>query len=89
MSTVAFSSLKKIFNLPIIGIFPDIKTAEKKTKNKIIGLIATENTINSKYTQKLIHEKSFFNTIKIIKPLEITLSINNILKPFLNHSIII
>ncbi|QCI24056.1 glutamate racemase [Buchnera aphidicola (Macrosiphoniella sanborni)] len=65
-STIALSILKKKFNFPIIGILPAIKNAEKITKNKIIGLIATQATINSIYTKKLIHETSSFNTIKII-----------------------
>jgi len=66
ISTVALSILREKFDIPIFGIFPHIKAAEKITKNKIIGLIATKATINSSYTQKIIYEYSCSNTIKII-----------------------
>jgi len=66
VSTVALSTLRKKFNFPIIGIFPRIKAAEKITKNKIIGLIATKRTINSSYTQNIIYKKSSCNIIKVI-----------------------
>ncbi|QCI17927.1 glutamate racemase [Buchnera aphidicola (Acyrthosiphon lactucae)] len=66
VSTVALSVLRNIFNFPIIGIFPSIKSAKKITKNKIIGLIATKATINSFYTKKIICKNSSSNTLKII-----------------------
>ncbi|WAI18312.1 MAG: glutamate racemase [Buchnera aphidicola (Acyrthosiphon caraganae)] len=66
VSTVALSILRNKFKFPIIGIFPDIKTASKITKNKIIGLIATKTTINSYYTKKIIYKNSFSNTIQVI-----------------------
>lgn len=73
VSTVSLSFLKKTLDLPIIGIFPDIKTAEKITKNNIIGLIATKTTIHSEYIQKLIYKKSCNNTIKIISTNQLAL----------------
>ncbi|QCI22379.1 glutamate racemase [Buchnera aphidicola] len=65
-STTSLFALRKKFNFPIIGILPDIKSAENITKNNIIGLIATKATINSSYIQKIIHKKSINKTIKII-----------------------
>lgn len=66
LSTIAISALRKRFHLPIIGVFPAIKDAEKITKNKIIGLIATKATINSSYTRKIIYKKYSSNIIKTI-----------------------
>ncbi|ANZ22734.1 glutamate racemase [Buchnera aphidicola (Diuraphis noxia)] len=65
-STNTLSILKKQFNFPIIGIFPEIKFAQRITKNNIIGLIATKATINSDYIQKIIQKKPTNVTIKII-----------------------
>ncbi|WP_261979168.1 glutamate racemase [Buchnera aphidicola] len=97
-SVTSLLTLKKFFKFPIIGIVPDIKKATKKTKNKIIGLLATKTTINNNYVQNLI--LSFFPKI-IIKTLcnkklvilaekklkynfTDTKVINNILKPWYN-----
>ncbi|AEO08321.1 glutamate racemase [Buchnera aphidicola] len=101
VSTVSVSFLKKKFNLPIIGIFPDIKTAEKITKNNIIGLIATRTTIHSEYIQKLIYQKSFNNIIQIISTNQLALiaekkirkipfaqkDLKSIFKPWINLNI--
>lgn len=65
-STISLSILKKIFNIPIIGILPNLNTAIKITKNKIIGLIATEATINSSYIKKITYQYSLQKSIKII-----------------------
>lgn len=65
-STVALSILRKTFNFPIIGIFPDIKHAEKISQNKIIGLIATQATINSSYIKKRTNKKNPNKNIQII-----------------------
>ncbi|CAL4325911.1 glutamate racemase [Buchnera aphidicola] len=65
-STISLSILRKFFNIPIIGVLPTLNTAIKTTKNKIIGLIATEGTINSTYIKKMIYQSSFRYNIKII-----------------------
>ncbi len=62
-SIICLKYLKKKFSIPIIGIFPNIKKAIKKTKNNIILLLATYITINSNYINKIIKKKK----IKIIK----------------------
>ncbi|WP_284443176.1 glutamate racemase [Buchnera aphidicola] len=100
VSTIALSILRNKFNFPIIGIFPAIDTAEKITKNKIIGLIATKATINSFYTKNKIHKNSS-NTIKIISTNKLAsiaekkirgttvsqIQLKNIFKPWTNLSI--
>lgn len=64
-STAILPLLKNKFFFPIIGVVPNIKKAVKVTKNKIIGLLATEGTIKREYTNKLI--KVFANNCKVIK----------------------
>ncbi|CAL4326606.1 glutamate racemase [Buchnera aphidicola] len=64
-STIGLSILRKKFTFPIIGIFPDIKSAKQLTKNKIIGLIATRATIHSYYTKNIVYHNDD-NFIKII-----------------------
>ncbi|QJC32596.1 glutamate racemase [Enterobacteriaceae endosymbiont of Donacia dentata] len=68
-NTASVSSLPKIrkyFNFPIIGIIPDINLAIKKTKNNVIGFLATKTTLKNLKIKKKIN---FFNnkfTIKTI-----------------------
>jgi len=98
LSTLALSDLRKTFNFPIMGIFPAIKDAEKITKNKIIGLIATKATINSSYIRNIIYKKSGGNIIKTIGTNKLALmaekkirgikvskiELKNIFKPWVN-----
>ncbi|MEH6454674.1 MAG: aspartate/glutamate racemase family protein, partial [Psychromonas sp.] len=44
-STVALSSLRASFSIPIVGVVPAIKPAAQITKNNVIGLLATPATI--------------------------------------------
>ncbi|CEN32019.1 Glutamate racemase [Candidatus Westeberhardia cardiocondylae] len=62
-SVVACSELKKIFSFPIIGIVPDVKLAVMLSRNKIIGLLSTNVTINSMYMRNLIKKFSGMNLI--------------------------
>lgn len=65
ISVTALSSLRQKFpDLPIVGTVPAIKLAAKVTKNKIIGLLATNATVNHPYCQKLI--KDFASDCKVI-----------------------
>lgn len=67
-NTITVSCIDKLRldfqNLPIIGIVPVIKTAASISKNKIIGVLSTKTTAESKYQKKLI--KNFANGCKII-----------------------
>lgn len=57
MSVTALDSLRKSFpSLPIIGTVPAIKLAAKVSKNKNIGLLATNATVSNPYCRKLIDE---------------------------------
>ena len=54
-SALALSELEEEINIPIIGVVkPGAKVAAKATKNKKIGVIATESTIQSKMYQNFI-----------------------------------
>lgn len=54
-SAYALETIQQEFDLPIVGVVkPGAKTAAQATKNKRIGIIGTEGTINSKmYTEYL------------------------------------
>lgn len=57
ISVTALKSLREKFpNLPIVGTVPAIKLARKITKNKKIGFLATNATVNNPYSQKLIQD---------------------------------
>ncbi|QJC37445.1 glutamate racemase [Enterobacteriaceae endosymbiont of Donacia thalassina] len=68
-NTASVSSLPNIrnyFNFPIIGVTPAIDLAIKKTKNNVIGLLATHTTIkNNKIKEKINFLKKKYE-IKII-----------------------
>jgi len=54
-SAVALKMLQESFDVPIIGVIrPGASAAVKATKNKKIGIIGTEGTINSKAYEKEI-----------------------------------
>jgi glutamate racemase len=56
-SSVAIPSLKKITNIPLIGVIkPGSKAALEKTKNNKIGVIGTFGTIESDAYKKQIHQ---------------------------------
>lgn len=57
ISVTALSQLRMLFPaLPLIGTVPAIKLAAKVTKNKKIGLLATNATVQHPYCQKLIED---------------------------------
>jgi len=57
-SAVALKTIQKHTNIPIIDVIsPCVKEAVKLTKNKAIGIIGTQTTINSKaYDKQIIKE---------------------------------
>jgi glutamate racemase len=56
-SAVALNSLKKMFEIPIIGVVePAIESALLATKSNVIGIIGTRTTINSKAYPNRIKE---------------------------------
>lgn len=55
-STIALEALREQFNVPFIGVVPAIKPAALQTLTGSIGLLATEATVNRKYTDALIQK---------------------------------
>ncbi len=57
ISVTALDSLRSIFTeLPIVGTVPAIKLAANVTRNKRIGFLATNASVRSPYSQKLIDD---------------------------------
>jgi len=55
-TSVALSKIKQKINIPVIGVIqPGAESACKKSKNKKIGVIGTNTTINSEVYTKHIH----------------------------------
>lgn len=54
ISVAALKHLRDSFSVPFVGTVPAIKLAAEKTKNKKIGLLATERTVCDPYTDSLI-----------------------------------
>lgn len=55
-SVITLSSLREKYGIPFIGVVPAVKPAAEYTKNGRIGLLATEATVRSVYTDNLIKE---------------------------------
>lgn len=57
ISVTALEELRKTFSgTPFVGTVPAIRLACRITKNKKIGLLATNGTVNHPYTQKLMED---------------------------------
>ncbi len=57
MSVTALDALRKQFpEIPFIGTVPAIKLAAEQTRNHIIGLLATNRTVQDPYTDNLIRK---------------------------------
>lgn len=55
-STVALPSLRKIYDLPLVGVVPAIKPAAELSETGHIALLATPATVSRDYTRKLIED---------------------------------
>jgi glutamate racemase len=55
-STLALPALREVFDIPIVGVVPAIKTAALHSKNKHIALLATPATIDRPYIDQLIKD---------------------------------
>jgi len=65
ISTIALKSIRDSVSCPIVGVVPAIKPAAQLSKSKIIGLLATETTINQAYIDQL--EKDFAAHCQLIR----------------------
>jgi glutamate racemase len=53
-TTNAIQELRAKYNVPFIGIEPAIKPAVTHSKTQIIGILATQGTLNSELLIKLL-----------------------------------
>ncbi|MCJ7462396.1 MAG: glutamate racemase, partial [Candidatus Baumannia cicadellinicola] len=68
-SILALKALRQYFFYPIIGVLPAIKLATTITNSKVIGLLATTATINSKYiTNSINNYKKSYKIISLKAP---------------------
>ena len=54
-SVVALQDLRRRFDFPIVGVVPAVKPGAQASKNHILGILATDRTIQDPYIQNLIH----------------------------------
>lgn len=52
-STIALPALRQRLSIPVVGVVPAIKPAALLSKNKVIGLLATQGTVNRDYVSQL------------------------------------
>jgi glutamate racemase len=100
-SAFALAVLKKTFEVPVIGVIePGVKAALAASKNKRIGIIGTEGTVNSSSYPKEINKISRSNVYQQACPLLVPLVeegwnsgavadsiVKKYLKPLLNKKI--
>ena len=55
-STLALPELRERLQRPVVGVVPAVKPAAAASQSGTIALIATEGTVNRKYTRELIDE---------------------------------
>jgi glutamate racemase len=55
-STLVLNSLRKAFKPPFIGVVPAVKPAAHLTQTGVIGVLATQGTVQRPYTTQLIKE---------------------------------
>jgi len=65
VSTALLPMLRERFDVPFVGVVPAIKPAAFLSKNKILGLLATEATISRNYTDDLIAD--FASDCRVVK----------------------
>ncbi|WP_193164417.1 glutamate racemase [Microbulbifer hainanensis] len=55
-STLALPQLREALTQPVVGVVPAVKPAAAASRTGTIALIATEGTVNRKYTRELIEQ---------------------------------
>lgn len=56
MSVAALETLRSRFPIPFVGTVPAVKLAAARSKNRKIGLLATDRTVVDPYTDELIRK---------------------------------
>lgn len=55
-SVTALDSVRKLVDIPVVGVVPAVKPAAQYSSNKRIGILATERTVNGHYLEGLIED---------------------------------
>src|SRR5690606_19709476 len=55
-STIVLEHLRKMSDIPFVGVVPAVKPAAQLTQTGVIGLLATPATVNRDYTLSLIDQ---------------------------------
>lgn len=55
-SVVALDAIRRRYTFPVVGVVPAVKTAARLSRNKVIGVLATQRTISGPYLKNLIEE---------------------------------
>ena len=63
-STVALPALRQMLEVPVVGVVPAIKPAARISQKKVIGLLATQGTVQRQYTANLARQ--FASDCKLI-----------------------
>lgn len=53
-STLALPTLRQRLTIPVVGVVPAIKPAAAISQSRVIGLLATNGTVQRQYTEQLI-----------------------------------
>jgi glutamate racemase len=62
-STVALDAIRQQTQTPVVGVVPAIKPAAVMSETGVIGVLATEGTVNRRYTHQLIQEFAQSRTV--------------------------
>lgn len=55
-STTALPAIRRVLDIPVIGVVPAIKPAAQLSKTKAIGVLGTPGTVRRKYVGKLMDD---------------------------------
>jgi len=55
-SVTALDSVRKMVDIPVVGVVPAVKPAAELSVNKRIGVLATERTVKGAYLEELIRD---------------------------------
>jgi glutamate racemase len=64
-SVTALDAVRKVVKIPVVGVVPAVKPAAEISKNKKIGVLATQRTVNGSYLKGLI--KDFASSCQVEK----------------------
>lgn len=64
-STVALEAIRQRTPIPVVGVVPAIKPAAAMSQTGVIGVLATEGTVNRRYTHQLIQEFAQSRTVEL------------------------